>query len=188
VTGARRRAAGSDIRAAASAERQGMEATRSERPRLSGAALIVGAVVLWLLVGPAGLDFWWFPLITGLALLVAAAVGRRRSALWAPGCVLTAVGLTVVVWTEAGRRYDFQFLALVAIALGTGGLIAAALARWLDLRIGPESVALPVLGFGLFALLEQQAAGPFAGDVRPYAALLALAGLLELRPRRPAGG
>ncbi len=41
---------------------------------------------------------------------------------------------------------------------------------------------MPVLLFGVFALLEQQMVSPFAGQSRAYAALLAVWGAYELRP------
>ncbi len=46
------------------------------------------------------------------------------------------------------------------------------------------SVALPILLFGVFALLEQQMVEPFAGQTWVYVALLAAWGVLELRPAR----
>jgi hypothetical protein len=46
------------------------------------------------------------------------------------------------------------------------------------------SIALPVLLFGVFALLEQQMISPFAGQTWVYAGLLAVWGAFELRPAK----
>ena len=75
---------------------------------------------------------------------------------------------------------SFQFLALSVMALGLGGVLAALLAQTRGLSISAMSIALPVLLFGVFALLEQQAVAPFAGQSWVYAALLALWGAYEL--------
>lgn len=68
------------------------------------------------------------------------------------------------------------------MALGLGGVLAALLSQFRGLSVSAMSVALPVLLFGLFALLEQQGIKPFAGETWVYAALLALWGAYELRP------
>ncbi len=68
------------------------------------------------------------------------------------------------------------------MALGLGGVIAAAFARLRGVTLSAMSIALPVLLFGAFALLEQQAVKPVAGRVWVYAALLALRGSYEFLP------
>ena len=70
------------------------------------------------------------------------------------------------------------------MALGLGGVLAALLHGFRGVRISPMSIALPVLLFGAFALVEQQAVRPVAGNVYLYSALLALWGAVELRPAR----
>ncbi|HWG94518.1 MAG TPA: hypothetical protein VNU66_09865 [Mycobacteriales bacterium] len=152
--------------------------------RLSGAVLLGGALLLAAVVEGGVLPYSSFPLLTGVVLLAAAAAGRRRTALWAPGLVLLCVGATVVAWFEAGRPLDFQFTALVVLSCGLGGVLAALLDRLTPVVVTPMSVSLAVLGFGAFALAEQQRVGPFASDVRLYALLLALWGAVELRPAR----
>jgi hypothetical protein len=155
--------------------------------RRSGAVLLAGAVLLLLVVeggaGPGLLGFDAFPLLTGAVCLAAAAVGRRRTSLWAPGLVLVCVGATVLAWFGEDRPADFQFMALVVLSAGLGGVLASLLARLTGVVVTAMSVSLAVLGFGAFALAEQQAVGPFSGDVRLYALLLALSGAVEvLRP------
>lgn len=153
--------------------------------RTRGAALIAGAVAIAALVEGGVLAYYWFPVLTGLTYLVAAAASRSRGTLWGPGFVITSVGLGAALWLRDGRGPDsFQLLALAVMALGLGGVLAALLGTLRGLHVSAMSIALPVLLFGVFALLEQQAIEPFAGQTWAYVALLALWGLFELRPGR----
>jgi len=153
--------------------------------RARGVALIVGALVIVGLVETGVLPFYWFPALTGLTYLAAAAAGRSRGTLWGPGLVITTVGLAAALWLGDDRMPDsFQFLALAVMALGLGGVLAGLLAQVSGFSISAMSVAMPVLLFGAFALLEQQAVKPFAGQTWVYAALLIAWGAYELRPAR----
>jgi hypothetical protein len=165
------------------------EATRAEDDvrarRLRGAVLLVGAAAIAGLVEGGILDYYTFPLLLGLVYLAAAAISRSRGTLWGPGLVTTVVGLAVVLWYGAGRGGDsFQLLALTVMALGLGGVLAALLGELRGLVITPMSIALPVLLFGAFSLLEQQRVEPVTGSTWVYVALLALWGAFELRPAR----
>jgi len=151
--------------------------------RARGIALIAGAVLIVALIETETIPFYWFPLLTGLTYLAAAAAGRSRGTLWGPGFVVSSVGLAAALWLRDGRMPDsFQFLALAVMALGLGGVLAGLLAQLRGFSISAMSVAMPVLLFGVFALLEQQAISPFAGQTWVYAALLAFWGAYELRP------
>lgn len=151
--------------------------------RARGIALLVGAVLMVALLETELIAFYWFPALTGLTYLAAAAAGRSRGTFWGPGFVITSVGLVAALWLRDGRPPDsFQFLAVAAIALGVGGVLAALLTQVRGFSISAMSVAMPVLLFGVFALLEQQAISPFAGQIWFYAALLAVWGAWELRP------
>ena len=153
--------------------------------RARGVALVVGALAIVALIETGAIPFYWFPTLTGLTYLLAAAVSRSRGTLWGPGLVITTVGVTAALWLRDGRMADsFQFLALAVMALGLGGVLAALLEHVRGMRISPMSVALPVLLFGVFALLEQQMVSPFARQTWVYAALLAVWGAFELRPAR----
>ncbi len=153
--------------------------------RARGVALIVGALLIVALIETETIPFYWFPTLVGLTYLAAAGVGRSRGTLWGPGFVITSVGLAAALWLGDGRMPDsFQFLALAVMALGLGGVLAALLAQVRGVAISPMSVALPVLLFGVFALLEQQMVQPFAGQTWVYAGLLAAWGVYELRPAR----
>lgn len=153
--------------------------------RARGVALIVGAVVVVALIETGVLPRYWFPTLTGLTYLAAAAAGRSRGTLWGPGLVITTVGVAAALWLADGRMADsFQFLALAVMALGVGGVLAGLLAQVRGFEISAMSVAMPVLLFGLFALLEQQMVAPFAGQTWAYAALLVLWGAYELRPAK----
>lgn len=151
--------------------------------RASGLALIVGAVAIFTLIQSETLRFYWFPLLTGLTYLAAAAAGRRRSTLWGPGLVITAAGLVAALWLRDGRMVEsFEFLALTVTALGLGGVLAALLVQIRGFSISALSIALPVFLYGVTLLLEQQAVRPFAGQTWAYMVLLALWGGYELRP------
>ena len=150
--------------------------------RARGIALIIGAIVIVALIETEAIKFYWFPTLTGLTYLAAAAAGRSRGTLWGPGLVITSVGLAAALWLRDGRMPDFQFLALAVMALGLGGVLAALLSQLKGFSISAMSVAMPVLLFGVFALLEQQMISPFAGQSWVYAALLAVWGAFELRP------
>jgi hypothetical protein len=153
--------------------------------RVRGITLIVGALVIVALIETETIPFYWFPTLTGLTYLAAAAAGRSRGTLWGPGFVVTSVGLAAALWLRDGRMPDsFQFLALAVMALGLGGVLAGLLAQARGFSISAMSVAMPVLLFGVFALLEQQMVSPFAGQTWVYAALLAVWGAYELRPAR----
>lgn len=151
--------------------------------RARGIALIVGALVIVALVETETIAYYWFPALTGLTYLAAAAAGRSRGTLWGPGFVITSVGLAAALWLRDGRPADsFQFLALAVMALGLGGVLAALLAQVRGFSISAMSIAAPVLLFGVFALLEQEAVRPVAGQTWVYAALLIVWGAYELRP------
>lgn len=150
--------------------------------RARGVALIVGAVAIVALIETELVPFYWFPTLTGLTYLAAAAAGRSRGTLWGPGFVITSVGLGAALWLRDGRMPDsFQLLALAVMALGLGGVLAALLTQVKGFCISAMSVAMPVLLFGVFALLEQQMVSPFAGQTWFYAALLTVWGAYELR-------
>jgi hypothetical protein len=153
--------------------------------RARGIALIVGAVLIVALVETEVIPFYWFPTLTGLTYLAAAAAGRSRGTLWGPGFVITSVGLGAALWLRDGRMPDsFQFLALAVMALGLGGVLAALLGQVRGFAISAMSIALPVLLFGVFALLEQQMVTGFAGQTWVYAGLLVAWGAFELRPAK----
>jgi len=151
--------------------------------RARGIALIVGALLIVALIETEVIPFYWFPTLTGLTYLAAAAAGRSRGTLWAPGFIITSVGLAAALWLRDGRMPDsFQFLALAVMALGLGGVLAGLLAQARGFSISAMSVSLSVLLFGVFALLEQQMVKYIAGETYVYVALLVAWGAYELRP------
>lgn len=163
------------------------EPKESASRRARGGALILGGLLILALVETKVIPFYWFPVLTGLTYLAAAAAGRSRGTLWGPGLVITTVGLGAALWLRDGRPADsFEFLALAIMALGLGGVLAALVGRTLAVAVSAMSVSLAVLLFGVFALLEQQGVKPVAGHAWPYVVLLIAWGLYELRPRRSA--
>lgn len=89
-------------------------------------ALIGGAVVYAALVyGP--LEFFWTPLLLGLAYLAAAATGGRRGGLWSTGLVLAAWGIGVLLVTKfkiPGLSSADAYLMAAGAAALAGGLMA----------------------------------------------------------------
>jgi len=145
-----------------------------------GAALLAGATGLLLLVELGGLPFFWVPLVLGLTYLAAAAASRSRGPLWAPGWVLSCVGLTEALWFAAGRPADsFELAQLTLLAAGTGALLAVAL-RPLGVHVTTMSLAMAVLLTGAFNLAEARAVPGVAGNTWLYAGPLAAWGLSDL--------
>lgn len=153
--------------------------------RLRGLALVAGAVVIAVLLEGHVLHYYWLPALTGLTYLAAAAVGRSRGTLWVPGFVILSAGLAVALWYRGGRPVDsFELLALTIMSLGAGAVLVSGLAELRGWVVTPMSVALSVLLFGAFLLLEQQGIDPVAGHAWVYVVLLGLWGAYELRPVR----
>lgn len=145
-----------------------------------GAVLLAGAAGLLLLVEPGGLPFYGVPLVLGLTYLAAAAASRSRGSLWAPGWVLSCVGLTEALWFHSGRAADsFELAQLTLLAAGTGALLAVAL-RPLGVHVTAMSLAMAVLLTGAFNLAEARAVPGVAGNTWLYAGLLAAWGLYDL--------
>ena len=120
------------------------------------------------------------PVVLGITYLAAAAAGRSRGPLWAPGWVLTAVGLAEAAWFHADRPADsFEFAELTLLAAGTGAVLAVAMSV-LRVHVSAVSVAMAVLLTGAFNLAEADGVRGISGNVWFYAALLALWGVAEL--------
>ena len=141
---------------------------------IRGAVLLTGAVLLLVLVRGIGMHFYWVPFVLGLTYLVAAALSRSREALWGPGWVLVAVGLTEGLWFHTHRPADsFEFAELTLLAAGTGAVLAAAM-RVVGVQVSAMSLATAVLLTGAFNLAEAKAIPYVAGDIWLYTGLLAL--------------
>ena len=148
--------------------------TRNVRLGRAG-ALLAGAVVYALLVyGP--LQFYWTPLLLGLAYFGAAAAGGRRGGLWATAVVLTGWGVGVLLATKLDSLSSGD-----AYLMGIGGaiVVAGVLARRGGFAIDLLSVGGTVLIAGI---LHNVAGDPVQALVQPwpYVALLAGVGALNL--------
>lgn len=153
--------------------------------RARGAVLVAGGVLSLLLVEGGVVARYWLVLLVGLVYLAAAAAGRSRDGLWAPGLLVTPVGLTVGLWIDAGRSFDtFQLAALLLLSLGAGTVLAGLLDQRPGFAISPLSLSVPPLLLGGAFLVDQQQVPVLAGQTWPYALLLVLWGLYELRPQR----
>ena len=147
--------------------------TRNVRLGRAG-ALLAGAVVYALLVyGP--LQFYWTPLLLGLAYFGAAAAGGRRGGLWATAVVLTGWGVGVLLATKIDSLNSGD-----GYLMGIGGAIVVA---GVLVRGGFDIDLLSVGGTVLIAgILHNVAGDPVQALVKPwpYVALLAGVGALNL--------
>jgi hypothetical protein len=159
--------------------------TKTSARRARGAVLIAGGAGTLALVEGGVVARYWLVLLVGLVYLAAAAAGRSRDGLWAPGLVVTPVGLTIGLWIDAGRPFDtFQLACLLLLSVGAGTVLAGLLDQRPGFSISPLSLAVPPLLLGGAFLVDQQQVEPLAGETWPYAVLLVLWGLYELRPGR----
>lgn len=144
--------------------------------RARGLVLLAGAAAVLLLVSTGVLSRTWLVLLVGVVYLAAAAAGRSRDALWAPGLVVTAVGLSLGLWIESGRPFDsFQLTCLLLLSVGLGTVLTGLVAD-----PSPASLAVPPLLLGASFLVDQQAVPVLAYASWPYAVLLAAFGAYEL--------
>ncbi len=149
--------------------------------RRRGLILLAGAVAIVLLVQPIGfLDYYFNPLLVGLAFLAAAAATGPRSPLWGAALVTTAWGVSKVIESNVEVSWAGG---MSTLAIGLGGLIAAYLATrgW---AVSPASVAWPVafIGIGQFVhgnTLDTGAAGAITWFVAGLAAVYGAAELVN---------
>lgn len=147
--------------------------------RNRAAALLAGAVVVVLLFEVGSTKYYWLPLVIGVVYLAGALIGGRADALWGPAVVLLSIGLAAGLWLDDGRSPDsFQFAALALLTVGTAAVIAAFLS-YAGIVVSTMSVGLPIAFFGAFALAEQQAIDPIAGNAWFFAILLAVFAVFE---------
>lgn len=140
-----------------------------------GLALIVGGVVLEVLVGSGELEFWWTPLLIGLAYLAAALTGGRNGSYWATAPVLVGWG-AVVVWLNQSRP-DVFAPAAHAFGMGLGVLLAAGAAR-AGQRVDLLGAGLTATAAGLLFMLEREVDA--FGDPTTFAVALAIVGAVNL--------
>ena len=124
--------------------------------RRRGVVLFAGAALIALLVQPIGpLDYYFNPLLVGLAFVAAAAVTGPRSPLWGAGLVVSAWGTAKVI----ENNLDVSWAGgMTTLAIGLGGLIAAYLASrgW---AVNAASVAWPVAFIGVGQFLHSNTLG-----------------------------
>jgi len=137
-----------------------------------GLALIGGAGVIELLAGIGPLDFFWTPLLVGLAYLAAATLGGRANGHWATAVVLVAFGAVVVLLDEVHTGINLP--AGYLLAVGVGGMAAAAL-QPRGFSVDALGVAGAIAAVGLFLLLVDDYPNAL-GRAEVYAVLLALVG------------
>ena len=144
--------------------------------RRRGLVLLGGAIVIALLVKPIGpLDYYFNPLLIGLAFVAAAAVTGPRSPLWGAGLVLSAWGTSKVIENNIEVGWAGG---MTTLAIGLGALLAAYLATrgW---AVSAASVAWPVVFIGLGQFLHSNTLG--SGLITWYTiGLAAVYGVAEL--------
>jgi hypothetical protein len=141
-----------------------------------GAVLVLGAVVLWLVVGGDLDRFWLVPLLIGLAYLVAAVVGGPRGGYWATALVLVGWG-AAVAWAVEGRP-DLDAAGLYLTGAGLGAVAGVLLARR-GFVVDPLGAAATIVAAGLFLALSQRFPDLLA-DGRTYAVLVAAVGVANI--------
>ncbi|MGI8535561.1 MAG: hypothetical protein ACR2K2_03505 [Mycobacteriales bacterium] len=146
--------------------------------RRRGLILLAGAVAIVLLVQPIGfLDYYFNPLLIGLAFLAAAAATGPRSPLWGAALVTTSWGTYEVIASNVDVSWAGG---MSLVAIGLGGLIAAYLASrgW---AVSPASVAWPVVFIGVGEFVMGNASDTVTGAVTYFVAgLAAIYGVAEL--------
>lgn len=138
-----------------------------------GLAMLGGAVVFAVIVGPGAERFYLTPLGIGLVYLLVAAVGGRRGGYWATATVLVGWG-AAVVWARQGRP-DLDIAGLYLAGAGVGALAGALLSRR-GFAVSPIGLAATVTLAGLF--LAAAAQWPEAlEEARTYALVVGVVGL-----------
>jgi len=142
-----------------------------------GIVLLVGAVAILLLVKEIGpLDYYWNPLLVGVAFLAAAAVTGPRSPLWGAGLVVGFWGVSKVFQNNT----DFAWAGSATTAMiGVGGLVGAYLVTR-GFAISVASVAFPVVFIGLGQYIHSTFEGwPITGYTAGLAAVYGIAELVN---------
>lgn len=140
-----------------------------------GVLLIAGAGALELLVARGSLEFFWTPLVLGLAYLAAALAGGRNGSYWATAPVLVGWG-GVVVWLNE-LKPDVSAPAAYAFGMGLGVLLAAAVART-GQRVDLLGCGVTAAGAGLVFMLQPQVSE--LGQATTYAEALVVVGAANL--------
>lgn len=125
----------------------------SDRRRLQGAVLLLGALVFYVLLERRGIGFHWTPLVLGCVYLVAAALGGPRGSYWSTAVVLVLFGLGPVAVYE----YDLDVTAPAAyvVCLGLAVLLAAQLEQR-GVAVTPTAVGGTILALGVVYALQSR--------------------------------
>ena len=144
--------------------------------RRQGAVLVVGGAFLYLVAEIGSLEFFWTPLLVGLAYLAAAAAGGKQGSYWATALVIGAWGIGVVLLGERVIESVSPEAAYLLFA-GAGALLAAALER-AGFAIDALGIAASVFLAGLIYALEPRIDA--LSSAATYAAAIAVVGLVRL--------
>lgn len=140
-----------------------------------GVLLIAGAAALELLVARGSLEFFWTPLLIGVAYLAAALAGGRHGSYWATAAILVGWG-GVVVWLNE-LKPGVSAPSAYAFGMGLGVLLAAAVART-GQRVDLLGCGVTAAGAGLAFMLQGQVSE--LGQATTYAEALLVVGVANL--------
>jgi len=141
-----------------------------------GLALLAGATVFALVVGPSADRFYLTPLGLGLVYLVPALLGGRRGGYWASAVVLLGWG-AAVLWAQKGRP-DLDLAGLYLAGAGLGASVGVVLSRR-GFAVDPLGLTVTVALAGLLLALSAQWPQVIE-DARVYALLVGLVGLANV--------
>jgi len=143
--------------------------------RTQGALFLLGAVIIFFLLGDDPARFAELPLAVGVVYLAAAVAGGRGGGHWATATTLIGFGLAVLAVREGW--VDWGSAPAYLVGFGAGALAAAVLERkGFDATLG--GVAVTALATGLIFALEPDVTA--FGDARYYALALAVVGAVNL--------
>lgn len=164
-------------RARVSSEAGSVKEVRPAELRIrQGLALLAGATVFALVVGPAPDRFYLTPLGLGLIYLVAAALGGRRGGYWATTMVLLGWG-GVVFWAQVGQP-DLDFAGLYLAGAGLGAVLGVCMSR-VGFAVDALGLASTIALAGVLLALSVQWPQVIE-EVRLYALAVGLVGLTNV--------
>ncbi len=139
--------------------------------------LLAGALALELLVAQGVLQFYWTPLVLGIAYLAAASAGGRGGSYWATACVLVGWGLAVV-YLGAVKPTDVDPAGAYLVGAGLGAVAGVLLARQ-RFDVSPLGLGATVAAAGLILAISPRAPD-LLYDASTFALAVGFVGLVNL--------
>lgn len=139
--------------------------------------LLAGALALELLVAQGALQFYWTPLVLGIAYLAAASAGGRGGSYWATACVLVGWGLAVV-YLGAVKPTDVDPAGAYLVGAGLGAVAGVLLARR-RFDVSPLGLGATVAAAGLILAISPRAPD-LLYDASTFALAVGFVGLVNI--------